>query len=79
MKDDDGNYDPYTFMLHGHGDDGCSFKLTLWRGDDCETAGWKAGISVLSVFTAFLVLVVLYLFTSGGGGGGGGGGYHEYQ
>jgi hypothetical protein len=77
--DDDKTLDEITFVLEAHGDSGCTFTLTLWRGDDCETAGWKAGISVLSILAALLILIVLYLFTAGGGGGGGGGGYHEYQ
>jgi len=73
-------YDEITFVIDGTGNDGCTFTLTLWRGDDCETSGWKTGISILSVLSALLLVIVLYFITQGGAGGGsGGGGYHEYQ
>jgi hypothetical protein len=80
LKNDDGDYDEITFVITGTGNDGCTFELVLWRGDDCETNGWKIGICILSLLCAFLLLVALYFITAGGGGGGGGGGgYHEYQ
>jgi hypothetical protein len=75
-QDDDGEYDDITFVIAGEGNDGCSFELILWRGDDCETNGWKIGISILSVLTTVLLLVVVFLFTQGGGSGGG---YQQYQ
>jgi len=71
---DNGNYDDITFLVDATGNDGCSWRLTLWRGDDCETNGWKIGISILSVLTAVLLLAAIYLFTHGGSGG-----YSQYQ
>jgi hypothetical protein len=80
-KDDNENeeYDEITFRIEATGNDGCTFSLTLWRGDDCETSGWKVGISILSVLCALLLVIVLYFITQGGAGGSGSGGYHEYQ
>jgi len=75
---DGGDYEEDTFILQGTADSGCTFTIRMTRGDDCETIGWKVGISVLSVLCALLLIVILYLVTQGGGGGGGGG-YHEYQ
>lgn len=79
LTHDDGNYDEITFIISAVGDDGCQFTVTLWRGDDCETNGWKTGISILSVLCALLLLIALYFVAAGGSAGGSSNIYHEYQ
>jgi len=79
LQDDDKNYEEETFIIAGVGNDGCEFQLRLWRGDDCETNGWKIGISVLSVLCALFLLIAVYFVASGGSAGGSSNIYHEYQ
>jgi hypothetical protein len=74
-RNEDGDVDDNRFWITATSDHSCNFTVELWRGDDCYTTGWKAGIITLAMLLFGVILIAVFIVTGGSSGSSSSGDY----